>query len=711
MIAGFHFNSEIRSFKRHKLTKVALIAIVLMPLLYSALYLWAFWDPFNKVNDLPVALVNSDQGTVVNGKKLNAGDEVVQGLHDNDQITWIDTTEEQAQEGVASGKYYFSLQIPENFSRAVASPATSPDPQKAQLISTYNDANNYLSTIIGQNVMREVINVIGSKISSQAVDQVLVGIQDAGTGLTQAAEGAGKLAAGTNQLKDGSVQLDDGAHQLQAGLVRAKDGSQQLANGAGQLNNGLGQLYDGSGQLAAGTTELANKVNEAAGKISGRGNDLRRLEDGVNQLADGAAQINNGVQELKGKADIVTQFQADQANNLTLVANQLRASNDPIAQQAAGQLDIAIRALRTEALGPKSQNAADIARLADGTAQLAYQLNNQDAPFRSGINQIFTLPQQFGQLQDGVNQINTGANTIHEKIGEARDGSTRLADGANQLNEGNTKLLDGANRLTEGTTQARDGVQQLDAGANELYKRLDEGSKQVPKFSNAQRLAKADTIGGPVKMDSFNDSGTNTFGAGLAPFFFSLAMFIGGILTFVLLKPLQARTVNSGVHSWRAGMDGFLAPGIIAALQAIVIVAVTIWGVGMMPHSILGLFAFAVLVAGVYSAMNQMFIAVLGPGPGRVTSLAFLMIQVVASGGLYPVETQNKIFQWFHPFDPMTYAVNGFRQLIYGFYDERLPIAIGVLIFIGALSMLGTTLAARKQRTWTMDTLHPVLDA
>ena len=80
MIAGLHFNSEIRSFKRHKLTKVALIAIVLMPLLYSALYLWAFWDPFDKVNDLPVALVNSDQGTEVNGKKLNAGDEVVKGL-------------------------------------------------------------------------------------------------------------------------------------------------------------------------------------------------------------------------------------------------------------------------------------------------------------------------------------------------------------------------------------------------------------------------------------------------------------------------------------------------------------------------------------------------------------------------------------------------------------------------------------------------------
>ena len=178
-----------------------------------------------------------------------------------------------------------------------------------------------------------------------------------------------------------------------------------------------------------------------------------------------------------------------------------------------------------------------------------------------------------------------------------------------------------------------------------------------------------------------------------------------------MIKPLQARTVNSGMHSWRAALSGFLPTGIIAILQAAVVVAVTIWGVGMDTANVPGLFLFAALVALVWMLMNQMLIAFLGPGPGRVTALAMLMLMILASGGLYPVETQNKFFQFLHPFDPMTYAVNGFRQLIYGFYDERLPIAVGVLCLVGLGCFLVTTLSARSQQMWTMKRLHPVLNA
>ena len=168
MLAGFKLNSEIRSFKRNRLTRAALVILVLMPLLYSALYLWAFWNPFGNLNALPVALVNSDKGTSVDGKELRAGDKVIEGLKENDQISWIETDSEDARRGVESGEYYFSLELPENFSDAVASP-TSGKPEKANLISTYNDANGYLSTMIGQNVMREVLNVVGDKISAEAV--------------------------------------------------------------------------------------------------------------------------------------------------------------------------------------------------------------------------------------------------------------------------------------------------------------------------------------------------------------------------------------------------------------------------------------------------------------------------------------------------------------------------------------------------------------
>ena len=710
MLAGFKLNSEIRSFKRNRLTRAALVILVLMPLLYSALYLWAFWNPFGNLNALPVALVNSDKGTSVDGKELRAGDKVIEGLKENDQISWIETDSEDARRGVESGEYYFSLELPENFSDAVASP-TSGKPEKANLISTYNDANGYLSTMIGQNVMREVLNVVGDKISAEAVDKVLLGIVDAGSGMQRAAIGAGKLADGTAQLKDGSVQLNDGAEKLANGLATAKDGSGKLRNGAVELDDGIAKLHQGAGTLSDGTTELSDKVNAAAEKINGQAGKLNQLEGGVDKLGDGASRLNDGVQQLNTKLGGVTKAQGDHARNLRDISRNLRGSGLPAAITAANELDKVALALETQGIGPKSQNATDLKRLADGSAQLSYQLNDPNAPLRKGVGELSGLPAQFKQLQDGVNKINNGAHKLDDKLGEASAGATKLKNGVIKLDDGNTKLKDGADKLKDGTAKAKDGTAKLNNGATELRDKLSDGSKKVPQWDEGQRLAASSTIGGPVQMKADNDSGTHTFGAGMAPFFFSMSLFIGGIMVYVMIKPLQARTVNSGMHSWRAALSGFLPTGIIAILQAAVVVAVTIWGVGMDTANVPGLFLFAALVALVWMLMNQMLIAFLGPGPGRVTALAMLMLMILASGGLYPVETQNKFFQFLHPFDPMTYAVNGFRQLIYGFYDERLPIAVGVLCLVGLGCFLVTTLSARSQQMWTMKRLHPVLNA
>ncbi|MCZ9305080.1 YhgE/Pip family protein [Corynebacterium macclintockiae] len=710
MLAGFKLNSEIRSFKRNRLTRAALVILVLMPLLYSALYLWAFWNPFGNLNALPVALVNSDKGTSVDGKELRAGDKVIEGLKENDQISWIETDSEDARRGVESGEYYFSLELPENFSDAVASP-TSGKPEKANLISTYNDANGYLSTMIGQNVMREVLNVVGDKISAEAVDKVLLGIVDAGSGMQRAAIGAGKLADGTAQLKDGSVQLNDGAEKLANGLATAKDGSGKLRNGAVELDDGIAKLHQGAGTLSDGTTELSDKVNAAAEKINGQAGKLNQLEGGVDKLGDGASRLNDGVQQLNTKLGGVTKAQGDHARNLRDISRNLRGSGLPAAITAANELDKVALALETQGIGPKSQNATDLKRLADGSAQLSYQLNDPNAPLRKGVGELSGLPAQFKQLQDGVNKINNGAHKLDDKLGEASAGATKLKNGVIKLDDGNTKLKDGADKLKDGTAKAKDGTAKLNNGATELRDKLSDGSKKVPQWDEGQRLAASSTIGGPVQMKADNNSGTHTFGAGMAPFFFSMSLFIGGIMVYVMIKPLQARTVNSGMHSWRAALSGFLPTGIIAILQAAVVVAVTIWGVGMDTANVPGLFLFAALVALVWMLMNQMLIAFLGPGPGRVTALAMLMLMILASGGLYPVETQNKFFQFLHPFDPMTYAVNGFRQLIYGFYDERLPIAVGVLCLVGLGCFLVTTLSARSQQMWTMKRLHPVLNA
>ncbi len=105
MLAGMSLGTELKRFSRGLMPRVALVTIVLMPLLYGALYLWAFWDPFSAANKIPVALVNSDHGTVVDGKPLNAGDQVAQGLMDSGELDFHEVTAYEASTGVADGRY------------------------------------------------------------------------------------------------------------------------------------------------------------------------------------------------------------------------------------------------------------------------------------------------------------------------------------------------------------------------------------------------------------------------------------------------------------------------------------------------------------------------------------------------------------------------------------------------------------------------------
>lgn len=211
-----------------------MLTVIVMPLLYGAMYLWAFWNPFGEVDKVPVALVNSDTGAQADGQQIRAGDEVAKALLDSKQLDLHEVSADEATDGVAAGRYYFSITLPSDFSAAIAS-AGGGDPHPAQLRFTLNDANSYLGSLIGQNAAREVINQVNARIGERTLGTVLTGLADAGAGLTKAADGAQLLSNGLNTADNGAQRLASGASALSAGLNTARDGSAQLATGAGQL--------------------------------------------------------------------------------------------------------------------------------------------------------------------------------------------------------------------------------------------------------------------------------------------------------------------------------------------------------------------------------------------------------------------------------------------------------------------------------------------
>ena len=62
---------------KHKFFIIVIIALALVPAIYNYIFLGSMWDPYGKLNDLPVAVVNLDKTSELNGKKFKLGDDVI----------------------------------------------------------------------------------------------------------------------------------------------------------------------------------------------------------------------------------------------------------------------------------------------------------------------------------------------------------------------------------------------------------------------------------------------------------------------------------------------------------------------------------------------------------------------------------------------------------------------------------------------------------
>jgi putative membrane protein len=667
MLAGMSLGTDLKRFSRGAMPRIALVTIVLMPLLYGAMYLWAFWNPFDAVNKVPVALVNEDTGTVVDGKKLDAGAQVADALIDSGQLQLHRVSAAEAADGVASGEYYFSVTLPQDFSADIASPS-SDSPQQARIDFKFNDANNYLGSIIGQNAAREVINQVNSKIGEQTLGTVLTGLTDAGEGLVKAADGAQQLAAGNAEANDGAQRLASGADELTAGLVVARDGS---------------------AQLMAGTRQLATKVDSATGPLLEMLDRVSGLQLDPNEVGLLAQRLSAAV---RSTTDRVAALNIDQVQAAAIVDQALgllQTNPDPTVRHAGDVLAGAQRLLRANGIDPATDDG--LIRLRDSASRLEGELGDPNSKLR-----VFITRALDGGLRSDVATL--------------RDGVDRLDTGAHQLNSGLVQLATGGGQLSSGADQLVDGTQKLADGSAELASKLKEGSAQVPSWTPQQRTDVARTLAAPVALDLQTDNPAATFGTGFAPFFLPLALFIGALIIWMLLKPMQSRPVVYGLGALRVVLASYWPALLIVFCQVSVMYLVVHFGVGLQARYPLATVAFLLLVGATFLAIIQAFNALFGVSVGRVVTLAFLMLQLVSAGGIYPVETTAKPFQILHPFDPMTYAVNGLRQTISGGVDSRLWIAIAVLGGLLLVALAGSSWAARRDRQYTMERLNPPIE-
>ncbi|MDK2899264.1 MAG: putative rane protein [Patescibacteria group bacterium] len=571
------FINEVKKATSSTYLKIALVAVMLVPLLYGAIYLKAFWDPYANIDQVPVAVVNLDKGYNDNNKKVNIGDELITTLNNDDNLKWNFVTADEAQKGLDQKRYYASLTIPTDFSAKIYS-IDSDKPQSTALIYRSREATNYLATTITNNVSSKVTDTLSHKITAKYLSNIFLDLKDTATELTKA--------------KDASIQLVKGLSSTN--------------NGVYSLHTGLANLNLGNDQIKSGLTTLNNKQNEFT-------NGLASAITGTDQLKIGAENVSDGITKGQG------------ALKAYLITNPSAATN----------------------------------------------------PYIIGLSSALTASNA------GQAKIISGLETMTTHLSSAKNGSAALADGSKQLLSGSNDLSDGISKLSNGTTELSTGLTKIEDGASKLSDSLSDGAdKATAKSDDKKTAVQTNIMSEPITMDTNSYDLVSNYGSGFAPYFISLALWVGSLLSFFVIdftkKPKSKK-------------ETIMKSTILAVLgitQSTILGLVLQHSLGLSVANPWQFYGFIGLISLTFMALIQLLIQHLD-NVGRYIAIVLLILQLTSAAGTFPKETLPAFFQIVNPILPMTYSVSGLRDILYT--NELSNLWIPLAYFVGILVICLTT--------------------
>jgi len=705
--------AEFRRLTATRLAVIAVIALTLVPVLYGGLYLWANQDPYARLDQVPVALVVSDTGTTVDGVTENYGDEVADEILDDGTFDWHRVSESEAEAGVDNSTYDFSVTLPADFSESLAS-ASGDTPHQAEVVLTTNDANSYLSTTIGEQAVKTLRTSIVERVNRKAADTFLVGLSDIRAKITDAAEGADELndgattaSDGASSLATGTATLSNGANQLSTGAQSVATGAQTLSTGAQSLSAGAATLNDGAQKLYAGAQSVASGAQSVSDGNATLAANAQTLAAGAAQVAAGNAQIAGVGDQIATAADAgIASLPDARSDIITALTN---AGLDPAALSAVtarlDALDADLQAGNTTVHGVVDQLdtlSAGSGQVATGSSALA----SGAATLASGAA---TLATGSADLATGAGTLATGSSTLASGSSDLAAGSVTLATGSSDLATGAATLATGAADAATGAGSLSTGLVTLRDGITTLRNGLYEGVDSIPASTEASRALQADTIADPVDVQNDAVTAAGTYGAGLAPFFASLAGWIGIYALFLIVKPVSRRAITALHSPIRITLAGWLTPGILGAIQMAGLFAVLAFALKFDMSNPVGVYGIMLLASLTFAAIILALNLWLG-SVGQFIGLVLMVVQLVTAGGTFPWQTLPAPLAALHHVLPMSAAVDAMRQIMYGGNLASAMSDINSLLFwmIGALvfAVIGVT---RMTHFRTLRDLQPSL--
>ncbi|GAB47780.1 YhgE/Pip family protein [Mobilicoccus pelagius] len=691
-------------------SRLALLFVLLIPLLYGGIYLHANWDLYGHIKDIKVAVVNHDKPATFGDKRISGGKDFVNALKERPQFDWqfLGEDDQKALDGLRDGDYYMIITIPEDFSENLVS-AGDFTPKRAGLELRRDDANGFIVGTLTGKADDALGKTLDATVSETYFQALFVNVDKMRQGLVAAADGAKKLD--TNLAK-----AADGVHQLDTAVTAAVDDNRGVQKSVDAASRGITQVEKGGDRIADGVGTAGKGAEALTGAARGAVADVRRVNDAARPLVDFAEKdIPKVLAKSKDLVDVTGTLTGPSDGSVLTVRRQVDVGRDSVRRLGASHPELADDpdyVALTRSMDGALESTTEVESNLGVVARLSGGINADLDPARLQAagnavkSAVATADNRAAQIDSGLAQVENGLGQAQGGVADLRAGARQLGSAGRGMTDKATKALSGLVELSNALGRLDTAMPQLSSGAHDLAGGLAKGVAQVPALSEDQRANLSSVMAQPVDIHQTVDHDAKFYGRGLAPMFFSIALWIACVSTFLVLRTISGRALLGRAGAARRALLGFGAPALVGTAGALLMGAGVWLFLGLDPVHPVKFWLLLVVASLAFMALAYWIRLVLG-SPQTAVFLVLLILQLPACGGVFPTTMLNPFYQALSVVSPMKYSVDAFRVAISGGQDSHYWVALGVLgaILAVSLGIIGF-LVHRKQRFGMRD-LHP----
>lgn len=686
------FKRDILRLLKNPVALVITIGICVIPSLYAWYNIVANWDPYGNTANIKVAVANNDQGTSNEYVgELNAGDETVSKLKENDQLGWVFTDADAAVEGVKSGEYYAAIVIPDDFSANLTSMLTGTFTQP-QLEYYCNEKKNAIAPKVTDTGAQTVEEQINETFVATVSETLVEKIQNAAGDLdAQGAETQGGILENVQRSNQALQDVRDALAGMQKTIATSKEAGakadETLAALSGQIPSLVNALDKGDALLASARTSSRNFASSLNTTLS----------HGLTQMGKVSSNANVAVGKLSGAISAAGGKVDGALADVQMVINDVNGIIIDIREITGIDSGLILSALE--------EQLAELQTLKDALQDQSTDIQNSAGAIAGAVSSLDSATQQGISAMEGVQQ--DMASTVLPQLSQGMDSFSEVSgDLTGVVTSLEPTIAQARGVLAQLTTtldQASSTMSQADSSLEKLQGTLSTAANDVAALRASESLDKLDEILGassadladlmssPVTLTTKAVYPVSNYGSGVAPFYTNLALWVGGCVLIAIIK-LEVDGEGIGAFTATEGYFGrWLLLVVLGFAQAfIVCCGDLVLGMQCLRPELFvlaGIFTSFVYVNIIY-ALASAFKHI-----GKALVVILVIVQIPGSSGMYPIEMMPDFFQYLHPLLPFTYGISAMRETIGGMYGMDYAINLGVLaVFLAVALFIGVKL-------------------